>query len=156
MSEVGDFLSQPWVIVTLACAVGLVATGYALFAGGRAARPGPPTPAWLVPTPTEVRHARFPLGFQGYEPAHVDVFVDALTAAYEELYFAAGPSTVQRARARLAARLGVETQIAPRPPALQAQAPRSAPLFQPVPRVPRPSGEELEDLGGDGPGVLDG
>lgn len=95
-----------WLIVTVLALVGLVVTLFALFAGGHGRATGPREPDWLIPQPVEVRRARFPLAWRGYDAAHVDVHLDALAAAYEELYFAAGPSVVARARERLALRLG--------------------------------------------------
>lgn len=95
-----------WLIVTVLALAGLVVTLFALFAGGHGRIAGPREPDWLIPQPVEVRRARFPLAWRGYDAAHVDVYLDALAAAYEELYFAAGPSVVARARERLALRLG--------------------------------------------------
>lgn len=95
-----------WLIVTVLALAGLVVTLFALFAGGHGRVAEAREPDWLVPQPVEVRRARFPLAWRGYDAAHVDVYLDALAAAYEELYFAAGPSVVARARERLALRLG--------------------------------------------------
>lgn len=95
-----------WLIATALALAGLVVTLIALFAGGHGRARGPREPDWLIPQPVEIRRARFPLAWRGYDPAHVDVYLDALAAAYEELYFTAGPSTVARAQERLALRLG--------------------------------------------------
>lgn len=102
-----------WLIVTVLALAGLVVTLFALFAGGHGRVAGPREPDWLIPQPVEVRRARFPLAWRGYDAAHVDVYLDALAAAYEELYFAAGPSVVARARERLALRLGHVTAPPP-------------------------------------------
>lgn len=94
-----------WVVAGVLSVLGLLATLVALLAGDRAARRGPRPPDWLLPSPLDVRAARFPLAWQGYDPAHVDLYLDALATAYEELYFAAGPVAIARARERLATRL---------------------------------------------------
>lgn len=93
-----------WVLAGVMSALGLAATLVALYAGGRVQARGPRPPEWLLPSPVDVRRARFPLALQGYDPAHVDAYLDALATAYEELYFAAGPLAVARARERLATR----------------------------------------------------
>ena len=163
---------QPWLIVSAACLAALAATIYALFRGGQMARAHPVPPTWLLPSPVDVRHERFPLVWQGYDPAHVDVFVDALAAAYEELYFASGPTVVARARARLEARLGVisgEPHEGPRldpvleerpavelpPPVRPVVRPGTPSLRAPVAASP-PSGQELEHGSGYRPGIFDG
>lgn len=94
-----------WIVVGVVCVGGLVVTLVTLLAGGHVHPPGPLEPAWLVPTPAEARSPRFPLAWRGYDPASVDVFVNALAAAYEELYELAGPDTVAHARRGLARRL---------------------------------------------------
>lgn len=106
-----------WLIVTVIALAGLLVTLFALFAGGHGRARGPREPDWLIPQPVEVRRARFPSAWRGYDAAHVDVYLDALAAAYEELYFAAGPSVVARARERLALRLG---HVTAEPPAEHA------------------------------------
>lgn len=102
-----------WAIATVIVLAGLAATLVALFTGGSSQARGPREPDWLVPSPVDVRRARFPISWRGYDPAHVDVYLDALAAAYEELYFAAGPTAAARARERLALRLGRVTDQAP-------------------------------------------
>ncbi|MBW3562811.1 MAG: DivIVA domain-containing protein [Actinobacteria bacterium] len=102
-----------WAIATIIVLAGLAATLVALFTGGFSQARGPREPDWLVPSPVEVRRARFPVSWRGYDPGHVDVYLDALAAAYEELYFAAGPTAAARARERLALRLGRVTARAP-------------------------------------------
>lgn len=104
-----------WAIAGVIVFAGLVATLVALFTGGHSEVRGPREPDWLVPSPVDVRRARFPISWRGYDPAHVDVYLDALAAAYEELYFAAGPSAAARARERLALRLGRVTGQTPEP-----------------------------------------
>ena len=108
-----------WAIATAIVLAGLAATLVALFTGGFSRARGPREPEWLVPSPVEVRRARFPIAWRGYDPGYVDVYLDALAAAYEELYFAAGPTAAAQARERLALRLDrVAAQDAERPPAL--------------------------------------
>ncbi len=94
-----------WILVGVTCVVGLVVTLSALFAHGPARDFVPLQPKWRVPTPTEARSIRFPRAWRGYHPASVDVFLNALTAAYEELYELAGPDLVAQARQRLARRM---------------------------------------------------
>lgn len=96
---------EAWVVVGAACAVGFLATVLGLLGGGRVTRRGPRPPLWLLPTPSEVGRVRFPLTLQGYDPEHVDVHLDALAAAYEALYLAAGPQIVAEAEERLASLL---------------------------------------------------
>lgn len=93
-----------WVFAGVLSAVGLAATLLALYSGGRVQVRGPRPPDWLLPSPVDLRRARFPFALRGYDPAHVDTYLDALATAYEELYFAAGPMAVVRARERLANR----------------------------------------------------
>lgn len=105
-----------WLIASVLAVAGLVVTLYALYTQSRSGRRrGPQEPDWLVPSPVEVRRARFPLAWRGYDPAHVDVYIDALAAAYEELYFSAGPAVAAKARERLALRLGHTTSAPPGP-----------------------------------------
>lgn len=94
-----------WILVGLTCLVGLVVTLVALLADSRTYAFLPLEPAWLVPAPKEARNTRFPRAWRGYHPPSVDVFLNALTAAYEELYDLAGPDLVAQARQRLAGRL---------------------------------------------------
>lgn len=96
---------EAWVVVGVACAVGFLATVLGLFGGGRVTLRGARPPVWLMPTPSDVGRARFPLTLQGYDPEHVDMHLDAVAAAYEALYLAAGPQIVAQAEERLAARL---------------------------------------------------
>ncbi|MDP8931018.1 MAG: DivIVA domain-containing protein [Actinomycetota bacterium] len=93
-----------WIVVSVTCVVGLVVTLIALLAGERVRPFVPLEPSWLMPTPSEARSASFPLAWRGYHPASVDVFMNALAAAYEELYHVAGPDLVSQARERLARR----------------------------------------------------
>lgn len=105
-----------WLIASALAVAGLILALYALFTQERSGRRrGPREPDWLIPSPVEVRRARFPLAWRGYDPAHVDVYIDALAAAYEELYSTAGPTVAARARQRLALRLGHATSE-PAPP----------------------------------------
>lgn len=97
-----------WILVGVASVAGYVVVMLALLLGGRSELRVPSEPAWLIPSPVEVRKTQFPLAFRGYDPVHVDIYVDALAAAYEELYAAAGPEAVENARARLELRLGRE------------------------------------------------
>lgn len=89
-----------WIVVGVAGIVGLVVTLVALLTGERVRSFAPPEPSWLIPNPSEVR-ASFPIAWRGYHPASVDVFMDALATAYEELYHVAGPDLVAQARERV-------------------------------------------------------
>lgn len=93
-----------WTVVALAAVVALGTVVAALLAAGRRLRVRPAPPDWHVPTPGEIRGLAFPLAWQGYDPEHVDVILADLADAYEELYLAAGPSAISRARARRAER----------------------------------------------------
>ncbi|MFN2557914.1 MAG: DivIVA domain-containing protein [Nitriliruptorales bacterium] len=94
-----------WIVVGLACVLGLVVTLIALFAEDRSQDLVGSEPEWLLPAPNEVRSIRFPRAWRGYHPASVDVFLAALTASYETLYDRAGPDVVAEAREHLARRL---------------------------------------------------
>lgn len=105
-----------WIIVGLTCVVGLVLTLVALLGDGRAHVFVPVGPSWLMPAPVEARNICFPHAWRGYHPASVDVFLNALSAAYEELYDLAGPELVAQARQRLARRMaGHADELARRP-----------------------------------------
>lgn len=93
-----------WVVVGVAAVVGVCATTAALFAGGHLRRPRVAQPEWTLPAPVDLRAARFPLAWRGYDPAHVDVYLDAVSAAYEALYVAARPAARSQAEERLVAR----------------------------------------------------
>lgn len=92
-----------WIVVGVACVVALVVTLVALLSGGRVRSFAPLEPSWLMPNPSEVRTS-FPIAWRGYHPASVDVFIDALAIAYEELYHVAGPDLVAQARERVTRR----------------------------------------------------
>lgn len=89
--------------------------------------PGGPArrPAGGLPEPGELRRTRFPTAWRGYDRAHVDAFLAATADALEVLLDEVPPEAAERARRRLS---GSE---------------------------PPGSGQELEDGGGDRPGVLD-
>lgn len=103
-----------WLVVGVACLVALAVVVAALLASRpqRAAQP----PDWTIPPPDAIRAAGFPLAWPGYDPAHVEALLAAVADAYEELYAAAGPDAIARARARLAQRQGGHTQGGHVPP----------------------------------------
>lgn len=100
-----------WLVVSV---VGLAALTVVVAAVLTARRGGsaPQRPSWTVPTPDQIRSTGFPLAWPGYDAAHVDALLDAVAAAYEELYAAAGPEAIARARAGVVDRRGRD---APRP-----------------------------------------
>lgn len=93
-----------WVlaVVVVAAMLGLVVVG--LWHGRVDERVGPEPPDWLLPTPRELAEVDFPLAWQGYDPDHVDAWLRAVREAYEELWFALGPSGVAQLEERLEAR----------------------------------------------------
>lgn len=101
-----------WIVVGVTCVVGLVVTLIALFSE-RAHPFVPPEQSWLMPTPIEARSTSFPLAWRGYHPGSVDVFINALATAYEELYDLAGPDLVSQARQRLCRRPAGEADELP-------------------------------------------
>jgi DivIVA domain-containing protein len=68
---------------------------------------GPSPPDWdPLPAPADISRARFPQAMAGYDPATVDVTLDAVAAAYADLLAVAPPEVVARARARAERRTG--------------------------------------------------
>ena len=66
-------------------------------------------PDWgLLPDPGELSRLEFPLAFSGYDPASVEFHFDLLARAYADLYAAATPEVIGRARHRAALRHGLE------------------------------------------------
>lgn len=90
-----------WVAVSFIAVGMLVLVFVTLFRDSPMTRREPHRPAWLLPTPSEVRDVRFPLSLQGYDPEQVDVTLVGLADAYEALYLAAGPAAIARATERL-------------------------------------------------------
>lgn len=103
-----------WFVVGLTCVFGLVVTLVALLADGRSHPIVPLEPSWLMPNPIEARGICFPRAWLGYHPASVDVFFNALTAAYQELYDLAGPDLVAQARQRLTQRMAGHSDKLPK------------------------------------------
>ena len=93
-----------WVVGSVAAAVGLIVVVIALFSDA------PPSPAPRtslapgLPRPAELRRARFPLAWRGYDPRAVDAHLAEVAGRYEALYLAAGPSAIARAEATLEGR----------------------------------------------------
>lgn len=111
-----------WVLVGGVAAAGLVLVLVAVMRDPEVPAGRAEGPTWDLPTAAELRDARFPISWQGYDPAHVDAWVAAVADAWDALVAEADPDALRRARARL-------------------DGPGS--------------GEELEDGGGDRPGILD-
>lgn len=102
-------------IVFIACLVGLVIVLVALARDEPLAAPGPPAPAFdALPTPADVVRARFPLAWPGYDPAAVEVHLDAVARAWADLLAVAPPEVVERARqlTLLRQQIGVERMLA--------------------------------------------
>lgn len=99
---------ESWVVVGAAFLVALVAVVVALLVPGRRSRA--PALSWTVPRPEAIRAARLPVAWPGYDPAHVDALLEAVAEAYEELYAAAGPQVIARARARVVDRRGAASR----------------------------------------------
>lgn len=67
-----------------------------------------------LPQPGDVARVEFPLTFAGYDPASVELHLDALSRAYADLYDMAPESVRVAARQRAAMRTGIE-HIEPEP-----------------------------------------
>ena len=66
-------------------------------------------PDWgPLPPPGDVVRVEFPLTFAGYDPASVELHLDALSRAYADLYDTAPEQVRVAARQRAALRAGVE------------------------------------------------
>jgi hypothetical protein len=86
-------------------------------------------PDWRgLPEPSDLVRVGFPLSFPGYDPATVDLTLDALVRAYEDLWVVAPEDVRDRARRRAAARDGIEVRsfdpdALPEPPAVAVPLP---------------------------------
>ena len=83
----------------------------------------------LLPSPSDLRRFDFPLTVAGYHPAHVELHLEALVAAYSDLYEAAPDDVRAQARQRAARRRGVDlTEVDdPGPAPLPLQSAMSGP-----------------------------
>ncbi|HWB72447.1 MAG TPA: DivIVA domain-containing protein [Egibacteraceae bacterium] len=95
-------------VAVLLCLVGLAVVLVVLARDEPVDVPGPQAPDWdLLPTPADVARVEFPLSLPGYDPATVEVYLDALAGAYEDLLAVATPEVLARARRRAALRRGL-------------------------------------------------
>jgi DivIVA domain-containing protein len=113
------------VVASVACLVGLVVVLVALARDKPPAVPSRVRPALLaMPTPADVARADFPLAWPGYDPAAVDMHLEAVAKAWAELLAAAPPEVVDRAERLAALRASIpfrpDEQEKPRTYALQA------------------------------------
>ena len=95
------------IVVFVACLVGLVVVLVALDQDEPLPTPGPARPAFTtLPSPGDIVRTDFPLAWPGYDPATVDVHLEALAKAWAELLAAAPPEVVERAQYLAAMRNG--------------------------------------------------
>lgn len=111
-------------VAALVSILGLAGVLYAVYRERPLPAPGPTRPDWaLSPTPADIVRSEFPLTFPGYDPASVEMHLEAVAHAYADLLAVAPPEIVDRARQRTAARLGAP----PPPPVSTALAQDSPP-----------------------------
>lgn len=115
-----------WIVGAGAAVLALGVVVAALLLEGPAPRHHPGRPGRAVPTSRELRDARFRLRWRGYDPYEVDIVLAAAADALDALAAEAGADAAERAQRRLRTARGGSAL-----------------------------GEELEDGGGDGSGVLD-
>ena len=94
-----------------------------------------PLPWDVLPDPSDVARAEFPLSMPGYDPTTVEEHYELLGRAYADLLAAAPPEAIAQARQRAALRLGVDLDADGR--ALLPAAPAAA-----VPLTQEPSDTE--------------
>lgn len=92
-------------VPAVVCFVGLIAVLWAIWN-----EPPPPEPALVadlagLPTPADVARAEFPLAVPGYDPAAVEVRLDAIARAWADLLAVTPPEVLERARQRIALRV---------------------------------------------------
>lgn len=99
-------------VAILACAVGLIAVLVVIYREDDRVIVGPVAPDWgLLPEPVDVTRVEFPLTSFGYDPAAVEIHLDALAQAYADLHAVAPPEVRQRALQRAAMRRGVAVPV---------------------------------------------
>ena len=91
--------------------LGLVVVLVALQRDDAVDLPAPRAPDWgPLPSRSDLARTDFPLRVPGYDPASVDLALEALADAYGDLLAEADPATIERARRRAEARLGLDRQ----------------------------------------------
>jgi hypothetical protein len=92
-----------WILAGVVATLMLVVVLVALAAERTEERPPRPAPPrWHLPTPEELAAPGFPLAVHGYDPDHVDAWVEGVRRAQAELLAALGPDAVAELRGRLA------------------------------------------------------
>jgi hypothetical protein len=91
-------------VVTVTSLVGLVVIAWAVHRVDRAEDPAV-VPDWeAIPVPSDLTQIDLPVTYPGYDPASVEAALDAMRQAYTDLYVAAPPEVIERARRRAALR----------------------------------------------------
>jgi DivIVA domain-containing protein len=99
-------------VAFLVCGVGLAAVLAAVYLDEPVEFAGPQEPAWdSLPSPWEVARAEFPASYPGYDPASVDVHLDAVARVYADLLAVAPAEVRERAARRVAERTGREPPV---------------------------------------------
>jgi DivIVA domain-containing protein len=95
------------VLAFVLCGVALAAVLVAVYLDEPVADSGPSGPVWdLLPTPSEVARVEFPMSYPGYDPASVDLHLDAVARVYADLLALTPGEIQQRAARRVAERTG--------------------------------------------------
>lgn len=92
-----------WILAAVVAVLMLGVVVVALLHGRVDEAERPAVPEWSLPSPRDLADPRFPLAWQGYDPDHVDAWVEGVRRAQEELWSVLGPSGVAELQERLAA-----------------------------------------------------
>lgn len=90
-----------WILAAIVGGLMLAVVVVALLASREDEQVRPVVPTWSFPRPSELRDPGFPFAWQGYDPDHVDAWIEGVRRAQEELYAALGPSGVAELQATL-------------------------------------------------------
>jgi DivIVA domain-containing protein len=128
------------IVASVACLVGLLVTLVALARDGPLApRTRVPPALPVMPTAADITHVDFPMAWPGYDPAAVDLHLEAVAKAWSELMAATPREIVERAERLAALRASIPfAKEEPEPP-----APREAPPSTLAGTDPEAPGEAL-------------
>jgi len=131
-------------LTAAALLLGLVSVLVAVYRDSALDTGAPVGPAWEpLPMPSDIARFEFPMSVPGYDPASVELHLETLRRAYEDLVAVAPPEVLARARRRAAERAGValdelppEMRVAPAStdaPSAWASPVPDSPVAVPVP-----------------------
>lgn len=92
-----------WILATVVALLMLGVVVVALLYGRPDELVRPTVPDWTLPSPRDLAEPRFPLAWRGYDPDHVDAWVEGVRRARAELWAVLGPDGVAELQERLAA-----------------------------------------------------